>query len=201
MATQQDVMIAFFGAFAGFSAFGTVIATFLVSSNALPRLGARWGAHGVKHAQANLHDAARKLTIRWAQRRRSVLLWSAGGLVALAALVSALGLVASFLWLHAHASGGAVGWGWAYKWTGYLLVAEVTLITLITVLAMGTAVWFAIKTGPTTEDLLRGPGPKPQTGDGSLKPRQDLVHGLEELLGNTEPMPQAEDGSSDQPEP
>ena len=46
MATQQDVMIAFFGAFAGFSAFGTVIATFLVSSNALPRLGARWERTG-----------------------------------------------------------------------------------------------------------------------------------------------------------
>lgn len=40
---QRDVLVAFFGAFAGFSAFGAVIASFLASSNALPWLGALWG--------------------------------------------------------------------------------------------------------------------------------------------------------------
>lgn len=44
MVAQQDVMIAPFGAFAGFSAFGTVIVTFLISGDGLQRLATRWPA-------------------------------------------------------------------------------------------------------------------------------------------------------------
>lgn len=48
MAAQREVMITFFSAFAGFSAFGAVIATFLASSNALPRLAASWVVTGTR---------------------------------------------------------------------------------------------------------------------------------------------------------
>ena len=172
MAAQHDVVIAFLGAFAGFSAFGAVIATFLASSDALPRFAAWWGARARAEAEQLPTDRGRDEAMRWAGRRRVILLWSAGAAVALAALVSGLGLVTSFLWLHAWAGGGAVGWGWAYRWTGYLLVIEVVLITAITVLAMGTAVWFAVKTGPKTEDVTKpaapgGPPEVPGPGGGT----------------------------------
>jgi len=155
MATRSDVMVAIFGAFAGFSAFGTVIATFLVSGNALQRIAARWGAHGIEEALKLRDRKARKAGVRRALRRRVVVLWSAGILVTLAALVSALGLLASFWWLHTHTRGGSVGWGWTYKLAGYLLAADAFLITVITALTMAIAVWSAVKDGAKTEDFIR----------------------------------------------
>jgi hypothetical protein len=162
---MQNVMIAFFGAFAGFSAFGTVIATFLVSSDALSGIGARWGAEGINKA-IRRHPAGpeRNKALRWARNRRVTLLWSTGGVVILAALVSALGLVFSYLWLHHHTSGSTDGWGWAYRWTGRLLVTEVILITLITLLAMLIAVWFAVKGGTKTEEAIGKTGSVTQGG-------------------------------------
>jgi hypothetical protein len=154
MAAQREVMITFFSAFAGFSAFGAVIATFLASSNALPRLAASWGGHG--HAEARqlpLGPDRDRAELR-AGRRRRVVIWSAAGGIGLAALVSCLGLCISFLWLRADARGVAAGWGGAYRWTGYLLLTEVLLITVITLLAAGSAAWYAVVAGPRSGEFI-----------------------------------------------
>lgn len=161
MAAQPDVMIAFFGAFAGFSAFGTIIATFLISGDGLQRLAARWGARAVREAEGrmpvNPNESDKKVyenAVKWAKRRRTIFLWSVGGAVAVASVVSAFGLLTSGLWLSAHTRTHVAGWMWAYKSTEYLLAIEVALITVITVFVMATAVWSAVKFGETTEDAL-----------------------------------------------
>ena len=154
MAAQQGVMIAFFGAFAGFSAFGTIIATFLISRDGLQRLAARWAARAVAEALKRSSDPGGS-AIKWARRCRVIFLWSVGGAVAVASLVSALGLLTSGLWLYAHTRADVGGWTWAYRSTGYLLGIEVALITVIAVLVMATAVWSAVKYGQKTEDALK----------------------------------------------
>ena len=175
-------MVAIFGAFAGFSAFGTVIATFLVSGNALQRIAAWWGAHGIKEALKLQDPNASEAGVRRALRRRVVVLWSAGVLVTLAALVSALGLLTSFWWLHTHARYGSADWGWTYKSAGYLLGADVVLITVITALTMAVAVLSAVRDGPKTEDFLPAipgrPDEAPSTQNGT-------AHGLDEPPGQT----------------
>src|SRR5208282_193417 len=152
MEAQQDVLIAFFGAFAGFSAFGAVIATFLASSNALPWLGALWGGHGLREAV----DEGRGAGVGfWTRNRRAILVWAVGGGIGLAALVSCIGLVISFFWLRASTAANAVSEGWAYQWTGVLLVIEVLLITSITLLVTVSAAWFAIQQGPKTIEIYK----------------------------------------------
>ena len=78
-AAQREVMITFFSAFAGFSAFGAVIATFLASSNALPRLAASWGGHGHAEARQLPPGPDRDRAEVRAGRRRRVVIWSAAG--------------------------------------------------------------------------------------------------------------------------
>jgi uncharacterized membrane protein len=162
VAGQQDVMIAFFSAFAGFTAFGAVIATFLASSQALPWIAAWWGGHGVQEAREKAatraeRRARRKAATpaeRWAGRRRAIALWSIAVGMALAALVSCVGLIFSVVWLRAGSAAAIAGAHWAYQWTGYLLIAEVALITAITLIAAAGATVYVIKTGPKTADFL-----------------------------------------------
>jgi hypothetical protein len=153
VAAQREVMITFFSAFAGFSAFGAVIATFLASSNALPRLAASWGGHGHTEARQLPAGPGRDRAELRAGRRRRVVIWSAASGIGLAALVSCLGLCISFVWLRADAHGVATGSG-AYRWTGYLLLAEVVLITVITLLAAGSAAWYAVVAGPRSGEFI-----------------------------------------------
>ena len=154
MAAQREVMITFFSAFAGFSAFGAVIATFLASSNALPRLAAWWGGHGHMEARQLPPGPGRDRAELRAGRRRRVVIWTAAGGIGLAALVSCIGLCISFLWLRADARGVATGWGGVYRWTGYLLLTEVLLITVITLLAAGSAAWYAVAAGPRSGEFI-----------------------------------------------
>jgi uncharacterized membrane protein len=149
---QRDVLIGFFGAFAGFSAFGAVIATFLATSNALPWLGAFWGGHGLAEAE----EEGRGSTVGfWTRNRRVILIWTATGGIGLAALVSCLGLIISFFWLHASTAANDASMGWQYEWTGVLLLIEVVLITLITLLVTISAALYAVKQGTKTIELYR----------------------------------------------
>jgi hypothetical protein len=152
MEAQREVLIAFFGAFAGFSAFGAVIATFLASSNALPWLGALWGGHGLKEAAEEGRAGAAGF---WTRNRRAILVWAVGGGIGVAALVSCIGLMISFFWLRASTAANGASEGWEYRWTGVLLVIEVVLITLITLLVTLSASWFAIRQGPKTIEIYQ----------------------------------------------
>jgi hypothetical protein len=137
-AAQRDVLIAFFSAFSGFTAFGAVIATFLASSDALSWLGAFWGWHGLNE----VHEGGKPGFV--VRNRRGILLWAVGGGIGLAALVSCAGLVISFFWLDASTAPDAVGGGWAYRWAGVLLLIEVGLITAITLLIAVSSAFYAV---------------------------------------------------------
>jgi hypothetical protein len=185
-------MIAFFGAFAGFSAFGTVIATFLVSSDALQRLAAGWAAHAVTEA---IEDAAKEKeaeggsahpdesAVKWAKRRRVILLSTVGVAVVVASVVSACGLVISGMWLRASTRADVASWTWAYMWTGRLLGIEVALITVITVFLMVTAVVFAVKYGQKTEDALKSKAQGSGTEQSRADPQSGTVPGV---VGHTD---------------
>lgn len=163
MAGQQDVMIAFFSAFAGFTAFGAVIATFLASSEALPWIAAWWGGHGVQEARQKAATRAERRARRkeatgaerWAYRRRAIALWSVAAGMGLAAIVSCAGLILSVVWLRAGSASAIAAAHWAYQWTGYLLIAEVGLITAITLIAAVGATLYVINTGPKTAAFLQ----------------------------------------------
>jgi hypothetical protein len=111
MEAQREVLIAFLGAFAGFSAFGAVIATFLASSNALPWLGALWGGHALQEAAEDGHAAAIGF---WTRNHRAILVWRrdrARGPCALhradeQSLLAECGTAAN------------VSEGWEYQWPG-----------------------------------------------------------------------------------
>jgi uncharacterized membrane protein len=163
VAGQQDVMIAFFSAFAGFTAFGAVIATFLASSQALPWIAAWWGGHGVQEAREKAATRAERRARRraatgaerWAYRRRAIALWSVAAGMGLAAIVSCVGLIFSFVWLRAGSAAAIAAAHWAYQWTGYLLIAEVALITAVTLIAAVGATLYVINTGPKTAAFLQ----------------------------------------------
>jgi hypothetical protein len=138
-AAQRDVLIAFFSAFSGFTAFGAVIATFLASSDALSWLGAFWGSHGLNE----VHEGRKPRFV--VRNRRGILLWAVGGGIGLAALVSCAGLVISFFWLDASTAPDAVGGGWAYRWAGVFLLIEVGLITAITLLIAVSSALYTVK--------------------------------------------------------
>jgi hypothetical protein len=112
------------------------------------------GANRIAEANEKTDPEDRKNAIKWAKRRRVILLWSVGAAVAAASLVSGAGLLISALWLHESSRADIASWNWAYPSTTYLLGIEVALITVITVSTMGIAVWSAVKYGQKTEDLL-----------------------------------------------
>jgi hypothetical protein len=169
VAGQRDVMIAIFSAFAGFTAFGAVIATFLASSEALPWIAAWSGGHGVQEARQKAEAAAQQLSPearkaaldeakaaeRWARRRRVIYLWCVAVGMAAASIVSGLGLVFCIIWLREGSAAGLARADWAYRWSDYLLVTEVVLITLITLVAAGGATFYVVKTGPKTAEFLK----------------------------------------------
>ena len=68
------------------------------------------------------------------------LVWLVAGVVALAVIISGVGLITSFIWLRAAANGSGHAPSWAYTFAEDMFFTEAVIITVITVVAvMGTA--------------------------------------------------------------
>ncbi len=123
MATKADVMTTLCSAFGVFTAFGAAILVFFTAGPGLGRLSKR------------MADREKKLL--WGG---DTLVWLVAGVVALAVIISGVGLITSFIWLRAAANGSGHAASWAYTFAEDMFFTEAVIITVITVVAViGTA--------------------------------------------------------------
>jgi hypothetical protein len=121
VATKADVMTTLCSAFGVFTAFGAAILAFFTASTGLEKLSKRMAK------RENLWSG-------------DALVWLIAGVVALAVVISGIGLITSFIWLRAAANGSGHAASWAYTFAEDMFFAEAVIITVITVVAvMGTA--------------------------------------------------------------
>jgi len=127
---QQSVMNSLFTAFAGFTAFGAAIVAVVASGGALQKMAKRLASQ----AERDIPRAS------WCRLLDPFIITSFTALICLVVLGSGIGLLLSFLWLHAAGSGG---WSWAYGVSVDLFeweVASMTLVTFVAVIAAATSV-------------------------------------------------------------
>jgi uncharacterized membrane protein len=123
VASKADVMTTLCSAFGVFSAFGAAILAFFTAGTGLGRLS-KWMADRQKN-----------------QLWGNVLVWLVAGVVALAVIISGLGLLTSFIWLRASANGAGQASSGAYTFAEDMFFTEAVIITVITVIAViGTAI-------------------------------------------------------------
>ncbi len=118
MATRADVMTTLCSAFGVFSAFGAAILAFFTAGTGLGRLS-KWMAN-------------RQEKLLWG----NMLVWLVAGVVALAVVISGLGLITSFIWLRASANGAGHASSGAYTFAEDMFFTEAVIITVITVVAV-----------------------------------------------------------------
>lgn len=115
--TKIDLMTTLCSAFGVFSAFGAAILAFFTAGGACENLSARVAKHK---------------NLRWGD----ALVWLIAGVVALAVIISGLGLFTSFFWLQAVANGSGHASRWAYTFADNMFFMEAVVVTVITVVAV-----------------------------------------------------------------
>jgi hypothetical protein len=131
MATKIDVMTTLCSAFGVFSAFGVAILAFFTGGGGLQRISSAMVRRREMRAEADGK----------AMQQGDALVWGVAGVVALAVLVSGIGLFTSFFWLVAVAHGTLALPSWSYACAEDMFYAEAVVITVVTVTAIiGTAV-------------------------------------------------------------
>ena len=136
-------------AFGVFSAFGAAILAFFTAGGGLGRLS-NW--------------VAQRANPRWGD----ALVWLVAGVVALAVIISGLGLFTSFFWLRAVANGSGPASRWAYTFADNMFYLEAVVITVISVVAVIGGAIAALPAGkgsdastqPTRIGGTFGPGPE-----------------------------------------
>jgi heme/copper-type cytochrome/quinol oxidase subunit 2 len=145
VAAKIDLMTTLCSAFGVFSAFGAAILVFLTTGGGLGRLSG-WVA---KHENQWWGDA---------------FVWLVAGAVALAVIISGLGLFTSFFWLRAVANGSGHASRWAYTFADNMFFTEAVVVTVITVVAViGTAI--AALPGGKGSDTSNQPAPVGQAAE------------------------------------
>lgn len=152
MATKTDVMTTLCSAFGVFSAFGAAILAFFTAGGGLQRLS-RWLVR---------RETTRGRSPAWrAVLPGNALVWLVAGVVAVAVIISGLGLFTSFFWLLASANGSGHVASWAYTFADMMFYTEAVVITLITVAAVFAAASAALP-GGQGDDASNQP-PRPAT--------------------------------------
>lgn len=138
MATKTDVMTTLCSAFGVFSAFGVAILAFFTAGGGLQRVST-WLVR---------RETTRGRMPAWrAVLRGNSLVWLIAGVVAVAVIISGIGLFTSFFWLLASASGTGHVASWAYTFADIMFYAEAVIITVITVAAVFAAASAALPGG------------------------------------------------------
>ena len=121
-------------AFGVFSAFGVAILAFFTGGGGLQKIS------GLLETRAR-HEAGsgRRSAARWAARSGPLVVWLVAGVIALAVIVSGVGLFTSFFWLHSVAAGVGPAAKWAYDSAENMFYFESILITVVTVFAVVAA--------------------------------------------------------------
>ena len=138
MVDNQGLVVALFGAFAGFSAFGVAIGGFLAAGGGIQSAIYNWQAHGLREVEEKIARGelvAGTRRVARAQRLaklRKVWFWGITVLIGLVVAASGCGLLASFWWLH-------TGAGWALRATMDLFIAEALSLTFVTLVSVAIA--------------------------------------------------------------
>ena len=119
------------GAFGVFSAFGVAILAFFTGGGGLQRISGLLAGRARKKA-----DSEGKSTARWASLSGPAVVWLVAGVVALAVVISGVGLFTSFFWLRAVAAGAGPASRWAYDSAEDMFYFESIVITVVTVVAV-----------------------------------------------------------------
>ena len=133
-ASKLALMTTLCGAFGVFSAFGVAILAFFTGGGGLQRISGLLEARARKKADAGDGPAA-----RWAALSAPLVVWLVAGVIALAVIVSGVGLFTSFFWLHSVAAGVGPASRWAYDSAENMFYFESILITVVTVFAVVAA--------------------------------------------------------------
>ena len=136
VATKADLMTTLCSAFGVFSAFGAAILAFFTAGGGLQRLTTWLTLRQKKHIAA-----------RRAMLMGDGLVWLVAGVVALAVIISGLGLFTSFFWLRAAANGSGLAPRWAYTFAETMFYMEAVVITVITVVAVIATAVAALPSG------------------------------------------------------
>jgi hypothetical protein len=123
--TKIDLMTTLCGAFGVFSAFGAAILAFFAAGGGLQRL-TTW----LELREKKAHRMRRAVLMG------DALVWLVAGVVALAVIISGLGLFTSFYWLRAVANGSGHASRWAYTFADNMFYMEAVVVTVITVVAV-----------------------------------------------------------------
>jgi hypothetical protein len=119
-----------------FSAFGVAILAFFTAGGGLQRISGLLEARARKKAGRPGTSAA-----RWAALSGPLVVWVVAGVIALAVIISGVGLFTSFFWLKAVAAGAGPASRWAYDSAEDMFYFESIVITVVTVVAViGAAV-------------------------------------------------------------
>jgi len=127
------------GAFGVFSAFGVAILAFFTGGGGLQRISGLLEARAQQKA-----DSVGRPAARWAALSGPAVVWLVAGVIALAVIVSGVGLFTSFFWLHSVAAGVGPASRWAYDSAENMFYFESILITVVTVFAVVAAALAAL---------------------------------------------------------
>jgi hypothetical protein len=141
--TKIDLMTTLCGAFGVFSAFGAAILAFFTAGGGLQRITGLLERRAQKKAKSGS-----KSTAHWATLSGPLVVWLIAGVIALAVIISGVGLFTSFFWLRAAAAGAGPASKWAYDFAEDMFYVESIVITIVTVAAVIGA---AIATLPVPE--------------------------------------------------
>ena len=177
---NDDVILAIFGAFATFTAFGAAVVGFVAAGGVVQSLASWWEQHGKTEAIEKAAKRQLKLNARreqpgagkaqpgagkaqpsaakWlgkafknAGRRSPFTSVISGVIIGLVVLISGLGLIFSFIWLDAYSHGSTANVQWAYSWIVRLFCVEVALLTLATLAAVGGATFSALNASKSAD--------------------------------------------------
>jgi hypothetical protein len=129
-------------AFGVFSAFGAAILAFFTAGGAFGKLSDWVARHG---------------KLRWGD----ALVWLIAGVLALAVIISGVGLFTSFFWLQAVANGSGHASRWAYTFADNMFFMEAVVVTVITLVAV---IGGAIAALPSGKGSNASKQPVPATG-------------------------------------
>lgn len=151
MSTKIDLMTTLCSAFGVFSAFGVAILAFFTVGGGLQRISTWLMRRGGKKAEPNDTEAGRNAALRG-----GILVWLVAGVVALAVIISGVGLFTSFFWLVDVANGPGHVPKWAYECAIVMFYTEAVIITVITVVAVIGSAFAALPSSKTgTVDISK----------------------------------------------
>jgi hypothetical protein len=136
---NDDLITALFTAFATFTAFGAAIAGFVAAGGVVQTVASWWTQHGKAEAEKDMPASGLRKALKAARRRTPLTISVVSALIVVVVVISGVGLLLSSILLDDYAHDRMAHLGGVYPAVIGLFWAEVLLLTLATVAAVGAA--------------------------------------------------------------